>query len=188
MNMILLRVLAVIFYNCYPDSELPQMVKDCLKSYEILQERCVLLDSLPPECSAVYDKELRKIRNATSTDVIMTDLDGDKTMEMVILSGGTGSGGSDWTVMQKKNGKYCKVGDVFGTLYKNGKGLIVRHRIGWSESAWTYYELDNGKLQNKLSVDVTYGLSKDSQYAYPIKMEIKDELKDNTKVFVSNND
>lgn len=188
MNMILLKVLAVILYSCYPDSELSQSVKDYLKSHEILHERCVLLDSLPPECSAVYDKELRKIRNATSTDVIMTDLDGDKTMEMVIFSGGAGSGGCDWTVMQRKNGKYRKVGEVFGMLYKNGKGLIVRHRIGWSESAWTYYELRNGKLQKLLSVDVTYGLSKDSQYAYPIKMEIKDELKDNTKVSVLDND
>ena len=186
--MILLKVLAVILYSCYPDSELSQSVKDYLKSHEILHERCVLLDSLPPECSAVYDKELRKIRNATSTDVVMTDLDGDKTMEMVIFSGGAGSGGCDWTVMQRKNGKYRKVGEVFGMLYKNGKGLIVRHRIGWSESAWTYYELDNGKLQKKLSVDVTYGLSKDSQYAYPIKMEIKDKLKDNTKVSVLDND
>lgn len=188
MNMILLRVLAVIFYNCYPDSELPQMVKDCLKSHEILQERCVLLDSLPPECAAVYDEELRKIRKATSTEVILTDLDGDKTMEMVILSGGTGSGGSDWTVMQKKNGKYCKVGDVFGTLYKNGKGLIVKHGCGWENAGWTYYELRNGKLQKLLSVDVTYGASKNPQYPKVVKMEIKDELKDNTKVFVSNND
>ena len=173
MNLILLKVLAVILGSCYPDSELPQMVKDCLKSREILHERCVLLDSLPPECSAVYDKELREIRNATSTEVILTDLDGDKTMEMLISSGNSGSGGCDWTVMQRKNGKYRKVGEVFGTLYKNGNGLIVKHQLGWANAAWTYYELDNGKLQSRLSVDVTYAESENPKYPQVVKMEIK---------------
>ena len=58
--------------------------------------------------------------------------------------------------MQKINGKYRKAGEVFGILYKSGKGLIVESPCGWGYAAWNYYELINGKLVKKLDIDVEY--------------------------------
>ena len=58
--------------------------------------------------------------------------------------------------MHKANGKYRKVGDVFGILYKSGNGLIVESPCGWDEATWSYYELANGKLICKFTIKVKY--------------------------------
>jgi hypothetical protein len=62
--------------------------------------------------------------------------------------------------------------------------LIVKHQLGWANAAWTYYELDNGKLQKKLSIDVTYAESENPRYPQVVKMEITtpkyDKLKNKT--------
>ena len=141
MNDILLRVLAVVLSGVSP---------------EPLEERVVPFDNLPAECAVVYDAEIRQFRQATSTEVISVDLNGDKVKELLIFNGENGSGGEGWTVMQKHNGKYRKTGEVFGILYKSGKGLIVESPCGWGNAEWNYYELVNGKLIVKFNIDVKY--------------------------------
>ena len=141
MNNILLRVLAVVLSGVSP---------------EPLEEKVVPFEKLPAECAAVYDADIRKLRQATSTEVISVDLDGDKVNELLIFNGQNGSGGEGWAVMQKINGKYRKTGEVFGLLYKSGKGLIVESPCGWDNAQWNYYELVNGKLIVKFNIDVKY--------------------------------
>ena len=141
MNNILLRVLAVVLSGVSP---------------EPLEEKIVPFEKLPAECAAVYDAEIRQFRQATETDVIITDLDGDEVPELLIFNGESGSGGEGWTVMQKHNGKYRRVGEVFGILYKSGKGLIVESPCGWENAQWNYYELVNSKLIMKFNIAVKY--------------------------------
>ena len=141
MNTVLLRVLAVVLSGISP---------------EPLDEKVVPFDKMPAECAAVYDADIRQFRQATATEVITSDLDGDKIPELLIFNGENGSGGEGWAVMQKANGKYRKVGDVFGILYKSGNGLLVESPCGWSYADWNYYELVNGELTLKLDIDVEY--------------------------------
>ena len=141
MNDIILRVLSVVLSGISP---------------EPMEEKSVPFDKMPVECAAVYDAEIRQFRQATATEVISCDLDGDKEPELLIFNGNNGSGGEGWAVMQKINGKYRKAGEVFGILYKSGKGLIVESPCGWSYADWNYYELSNGKLVKKLDIDVEY--------------------------------
>ena len=132
MSQILLRVLAVVLSEVSP---------------EPLIEKNVPFDKLPAECAAVYDSDIRQFRQTTVTDVISADLDGDKVNELLIFNGENGSGGKVYAVMQKTNGKYRKAGEVFGLLYKSGKGLIVESPRGWDNANWNYYELVSGKLE-----------------------------------------
>ena len=141
MSQILLRVLAVVLSGVSP---------------EPLEEKGVPFDKLPAECAAVYDADIRQFRQATSTEVISVDLDGDEVDELLIFNGENGSGGEGWTVMQKHNGKYRRVGEVFGILYKSGQGSIVESPCGWDEAQWCYYELVNSKLVLKLDIDIKY--------------------------------
>ena len=141
MNNILLRVLAVVLSGVSP---------------EPLEEKIVPFEKLPAECAAVYDAEIRQFRQATSTGVISVDLNDDKVNELLIFNGENGSGGEGWTVMQNHNGKYRRVGEVFGLLYKAGKGLIVESPCGWENAQWNYYELVNSKLIMKYNIDVKY--------------------------------
>ena len=141
MNDLLLRVLAVVLSGVSP---------------EPLEEKVVPFEKLPAECAAVYDADIRKLRQATSTEVISVDLNDDKVNELLIFNGENGSGGEGWTVMQKINGKYRKAGEVFGILYKSGKGLIVESPCGWENAQWGYYELEKGKLVLKFNIDVKY--------------------------------
>ena len=141
MNDILLRVLAVVLSGV---------------SSEPLEEKVVPFEKLPAECAAVYDADIRQFRQATATEVITSDLDGDKIPELLIFNGENGSGGEGWTVMLKHNGKYRKTGEVFGILHKSGKGLIVESPCGWGNAEWNYYELVNGKLIVKFNIDVKY--------------------------------
>ena len=149
MNQILLRVLAVVLSGVSP---------------EPLEEKVVPFKKLPAECAAVYDVDIRQFRQATSTEVISVDLNGDKVNELLIFNGENGSGGEGWAVMQKHNGKYRRVGKVFGILYKSGKGLIVESPCGWDNAQWNYYELVNGKLIVKFNIDV--------KYRKPVRQEI----------------
>ena len=158
MNDILLRVLAVVLSGVSP---------------EPLEEKVVQFDKLPAECAAVYDTDIRQFRQATATEVIAIDLDGDKVNELLIFNGESGSGGEGWAVMQKHNGKYRRVGEVFGLLYKSGKGLIVESPCGWDNAEWNYYELVNGKLIVKFNIDV--------KYRKPIRQEVV-----NVKIKVKN--
>ena len=141
MNTVLLRVLAVVLSGISP---------------EPLDEKVVPFDKMPAECAAVYDADIRQFRQATATEVITSDLDGDKLPELLIFNGENGSGGEGWAVMRKDNGKYRKTGEVFGLLYKSGKGLIVESPCGWENAQWNYYKLVNGKLIMKLNIDVKY--------------------------------
>ena len=159
MNNILLRVLAVVLSGVSP---------------EPLEEKVVPFEKLPAECMAVYDADIRQFRQATSTEVISVDLDGDEVDELLIFNGENGSGGEGWTVMQKHNGKYRKTDDVFGILYKSGKGLIVESPCGWDEAQWNYYELVNGKLIVQFNIDVKYRKPV-RQEVVSIKIKVKNE-------------
>ena len=141
MSQIVLRVLAVVLSGVSP---------------EPLEEKVVPFDKLPAECAAVYDMDIRRFRQATTTEVIAIDLDGDEVDELLIFNGQSGSGGEGWAVMQKINEKYRKTGEVFGLLYKSGKGLIVESPCGWDNANWNYYELVSGKLVCKLEMKVKY--------------------------------
>lgn len=159
MNQILLRVLAVVLSGASP---------------EPLEEKAVPFEKLPAECVAVYDADIRQFRKATSTGVISIDLDGDKVNELLIFNGQNGSGGEGWTVMQKHNGKYRRVGEVFGLLYKSGKGLIVESPCGWENAQWNYYELVNSNLIMKFNIDVKYRKPV-RQKVVSIKIKVKNE-------------
>ena len=141
MNTVLLRVLAVVLSGVSPES---------------LEEKVVPFDKMPVECAAVYDAGIRQLRQATETEVITSDLDGDKVPELLIFNGENGSGGEGWAVMRKDNGKYRKAGDVFGILYKSGNGLIVESPCGWAEATWSYYTIEHGKLVCKFEITVKY--------------------------------
>ena len=159
MNDLLLRVLAVVLSGISP---------------EPLDEKVVPFEKLPAECAAVYDADIRQLRQATATEVISVDLDGDKVDELLIFNGQSGSGGVGWAVMQKHNGKYRRVGEVFGVLYKSGKGLIVESPCGWDNSEWNYYELVKGKLVLKFNIDVKYRKPV-RQEVTSIKIKVKNE-------------
>ena len=159
MNDLLLRVLAVVLSGVSP---------------EPLEEKVVPFNKLPAECAAVYNTDIRQFRQATSAEVISVDLDGDKINELLIFNGENGSGGEGWAVMQKYNGKYRKTGEVFGILYKSGKGLIVESPCGWDEAQWNYYELVNGKLVLKFNIDVKYRKPV-RQEVERIKIKVKNE-------------
>ena len=159
MNQILLRVLAVVLSGVSP---VP------------LEEKVVPFNKLPAECAAVYNTDIRQFRQATSAEVISVDLDGDKINELLIFNGENGSGGEGWAVMQKYNGKYRKTGEVFGILYKSGKGLIVESPCGWDEAQWNYYELVNGKLVLKFNIDVKYRKPVRQEVTI-IKIKVKNE-------------
>ena len=159
MNDLLLRLLAVVLSGVSP---------------EPLEEKVVPFEKLPAECMAVYDADIRQFRQATSTEVISVDLDGDKVNELLIFNGENGSGGEGWAVMQKINGKYRKTGEVFGLLYKSGKGLIVESPCGWDNADWDYYELVKGKLVLKFNIDVTYRKPV-RQEVVSIKIKVKNE-------------
>ena len=151
MNTVLLSVLAVVLSGISP---------------EPLDEKVVPFDKMPAECAAVYDADIRQFRQATATEVITSDLDGDKIPELLIFNGENGSGGEGWAVMQKANGKYRKVGDVFGILYKSGNGLIVESPCGWTEATWSYYMIEHGKLVCKFTIKV--------KYSKPVRQEPKE--------------
>ena len=141
MNTVLLRVLAVVLSGISP---------------EPLDEKVVPFNEMPAECAAVYDTDIRQFRQATATEVITTDLNGDKIPELLIFNGENGSGGEGWAVLQKANGKYRKVGDVFGILYKSGNGLIVESPCGWADATWSYYTIEHGKLVCNFEITVKY--------------------------------
>ena len=159
MNDILLRVLAVVLSGVSP---------------EYLPEQTITFERMPAACVSIYDADIRQFRQATVTEVISVDLDGDKVNELLIFNGQSGSGGEGWTVMQKHNGKYRRVGEVFGLLYKSGKGLIVESPCGWDEAQWNYYELVNGKLVLKFNIDVKYRKPV-RQEVTRIKIKVKNE-------------
>ena len=151
MNTVLLRVLAVVLSGV---------------SQEPLEEKVVPFNAMPVECVAVYDTDIRQFRQATATEVITSDLDGDKIPELLIFNGENGSGGEGWAVLQKANGKYRKVGDVFGILYKSGNGLIVESPCGWADATWSYYTIEHGKLVCKFTIKV--------KYSKPVRQEPKE--------------
>ena len=151
MNNVLLRVLAVVLSGVSP---------------EPLEEKVVPFNAMSTECAAVYDADIRQFRQATATEVITNDLNGDKIPELLIFNGNNGSGGEGWAVMQKNNGKYRKAGDVFGILYKSGNGLIVESPCGWAEATWSYYSIEHGKLVCKFTIKV--------KYSKPVRQEPKE--------------
>ena len=141
MNNVLMSILAVIL-NLSSGSE--------------FESKKVPFEKLPIECVEVYDKDIREWRKTETTEVIEIDLDKDKINELLIFNGENGSGGEGWAVMQKHSGKYRKVGEVFGVLYRVESGLLVEKPCGWNYADWTYYELIEGVLIEKVDINVEY--------------------------------
>ena len=125
-----------------------------------LHEREVAFAELPPECSAEYHAEIREFRIATATLVCRGDLDGDGTDELLIWTGNSGSGGEEWSVMTKRDGRWLRAGQVFGNLHfvdrSPFRGLVVGTPCGWSNSSWEYWELKDGILTCRLAIDMHY--------------------------------
>lgn len=141
MNNVLMSILAVIL-NLSSGSE--------------FESKEVSFKKLPKECVEAYDKDIREWRKTETTEVIEIDLDKDKINELLIFNGENGSGGEGWAVMQKHNKKYQKAGEVFGILYKLESGLLVEKPCGWNYADWTYYELIDGVLIEKIDINVEY--------------------------------
>ena len=141
MNYIFMDVLAIILN---------------LSSGREFESKKVPFEKLPIECVEVYDKNIREWRNEDSTEVIEIDLDDDQIAELLIFNGQNGSGGEGYAVMQKHNKKYQKAGEVFGILYKLESGLLVEKPCGWNYADWTYYELIDGILIEKIDINVEY--------------------------------
>ena len=125
-----------------------------------LHEREVAFAELPPECAAEYHAEIREFRIATATRVCRCDLDGDGAEELLIWTGNSGSGGEEWSVMTKRDGKYRRAGRVFGIVHfvdrPPYRGLVVEMPCGWNNSSWEYWELKDGILTCRLAIDMHY--------------------------------
>lgn len=125
----------------------------------------IKIDDLPVECRQVYDPFLRKARNATTTQAVSCDLDGDGRKEWIVWDGNSGSGGQGWVVFtEASDGSFKSAGNVFGSIYKLGKGILVSYRCGWELSVKSYYELQNGKLVQLYRVDVVYRHSSEGDW------------------------
>ena len=125
-----------------------------------LHESEVAFAELPPECAAECHAEIREFRKATATLVCRCDLDGDGTDELLIWTGNSGSGGEEWSVMTKRDGKYRRAGRVFGIVHfvdrPPHRGLIVGTPCGWEHATWEYWELKDGVLYSRLKLDIRY--------------------------------
>ena len=145
MNELLILILSVALGQL-PDTTLP--------------EREVAFAELPPECAAEYDQGLREFRKASTTRVCRCDLDGDGADELLIWTGNSGSGGEEWSVMTKLDGRWRRAGQVFGNLLfvdrPPFRGLVVGTPCGWENATWEYWELKDGMLVSRLKLDIRY--------------------------------
>ena len=113
-----------------------------------LNEREIAFAELPRECAAEYDAALRDERKAAATRVCRLDLDGDGAEELLVWTGESGSGGETWSVMTRRGGRWCRAGQVFGSLHfvdrPPHRGLVVETACGWDEATWEFWSLENG--------------------------------------------
>ena len=126
-----------------------------------LLEREVAFAKLAPECAAEYDRGMRAFRKAAATRVCRCDLDGDGAEELLVWTGNSGSGGEEWSVMTKCDGKYRRAGRVFGIVHfvdrPPYRGLIVGTPCGWEHATWEFWELKDGVLCSRLKLGIRYG-------------------------------
>ena len=144
-----------------------------------LKQTEVAFAELPPECAAEYHAELREFRNASTTQVCRCDLDGDGVEELLVWTGESGSGGEMWSVMTKRNGKYCRAGQVFGGVHfvdrPPYRGLVVGTPCGWENATWEYWELKDGTLVSRLKLDIRYRKPEgNALHTHPVEMKIKE--------------
>jgi len=122
--------------------------------------------SLPPECAAEYLPFLKEERQAAGTKVARCDLDGDGAPELLVWTGACGSGGETWSVMTRRDGKWRRAGQIFGTMHfidrPPHRGLVVETPRGWEYATWTFFELRDGSLCRRLTLDVRYRPAKGS--------------------------
>ena len=125
-----------------------------------LPELDAAFDALPPECAAEYDPFLRQERNASGTRICRCDLDGDGEQEMLVWTGDGGTGGEDWSVMTRRGGRFRRAGQVLGILHfidrPPHRGLLVESPCGWEHDTWEFWELKNGRLVCRLTLNVRY--------------------------------
>lgn len=122
----------------------------------------VKLEQLPPECAAVYEPYLKKLRKADSTEVICSDLDQDGKKEMLVWDGSSGSGGQGWHIMMQQGEIWRTLDKIFGDVmlipHADRTGLLVGMPSGWDEAFFEYYELRHGKMQKILSFGIEYSV------------------------------
>lgn len=142
----------------------------------------VVISSLPAECAAEYHPLGREKQKTDTTEVAHFDFDGDNVSEMVVGTGDFGSGGYDYCVMIRKQGKYRKAGHIFGaTLHilddPAYRGLIVGTPCGWDESVWRFWELKNGTLHCQLELQIRYAPPKKGELrTTPTEIKIREIL------------
>ena len=144
-----------------------------------LKQTEIAFAELPPECAAEYHAELREFRKASTTRGCRCDLDGDGEEELLVWTGESGSGGEMWSVMTKRNGKYRRAGRVFGLVHfvdrPPYRGLVVGTPCGWERATWGFWELKNGVLFNRLTLDIRYRKPDGNILrTRPVKIKIRD--------------
>lgn len=143
-----------------------------------LPELDAAFDALPPECAAEYDPFLRQERNASDTRICRCDLDGDGEQEMLVWTGDGGTGGEDWSVMTRRGGRFRRAGQVFGILHfidrPPHRGLLVESPCGWEHDTWEFWELKNGRLVCRLTLNVRYATPEENTLrTRPVEIKIR---------------
>ncbi len=114
---------------------------------------------LPSECRTVYDAELLKMRDATTTFVIRYDINRDGQDELLAWDGNPGTGGGGWFVFVRDGQSWREAGAMSGTPCgrADGKaGIFASWALGWDAEMITYYELEGFDLIQKVAYDVEY--------------------------------
>ncbi len=131
-----------------------------------LEQKEVSFDELPPVCKEVYNQELLKMRDATTTIVIWHDIDCDGKKELLAWDGNPGTGGGGWFVFVWDGKAWRGAGSMQGSPCgrADGKpGVFSSWACGWDAATVNYFELEGFKLIHKASFEV--------EYAKPIRQE-----------------
>ncbi len=124
-----------------------------------LDQEEVSFDELPSGCREVYDQELLKMREATTTYVIRYDINRDGRKEIIAWDGNPGTGGGGWFVFVWDGKAWRRTGSMSGSPCgrADGKpGIFASWACGWDLASVSYFELDGFNLIRKASFDVEY--------------------------------
>ncbi len=125
----------------------------------VLQEEEKAFSVLPSVCQEVYDPELLKSREATTTYVVHYDIDRDGQEELLSWDGNPGSGGGGWSVFVWDGKAWRYAGSMLGSPCgrADGKpGIFFSWACGWDAAIVTYCELEKFSLIQKATFEVEY--------------------------------